>query len=79
MLWLRRSGHCRRCSICRLCVGIPGGRCQRSWSSPDGGVLACNAACGLVVVHVDALELEVGVATVGTGRVDAMLVEDDLS
>merc|ERR1712144_46307 len=32
------------------------------------------AAGGLVVVHVDTLELEVGVAVVGTGGVDAMLV-----
>jgi len=33
---------------------------------------------GLVVVHVDALQLEVGVAVVGTGWVNAMLVGDNL-
>ena len=36
------------------------------------------AAGRLVVVHVDALELEVRVAVVGAGRVDAVLVGDDL-
>ena len=36
------------------------------------------AAGRLVVVHVDALELEVGVAVVGAGRVDAVLIGDDL-
>jgi len=35
-----------------------------------------TASC-FVVVHVDALELQVGVAVVGTGWVDAMLVGDD--
>merc|ERR1712057_61845 len=35
------------------------------------------AAGGLVVVHVNALQLEVGVTVVGTGRVDAMLIGDD--
>merc|ERR1711966_162294 len=35
-------------------------------------------AGGLVVVHVDALELKVGVAMVGTGGVDTVLVGDDL-
>jgi len=32
----------------------------------------------LVGVHVDALQLEVGVAVVGAGRVDAMLIGDNL-
>merc|ERR1712100_682433 len=37
------------------------------------------AATGsLVVVHVDALQLEVGVTVVGTGRVDTVLIGDNL-
>jgi len=32
---------------------------------------------GLVVVHIDALQLEVGVSVVGTGRINAMLVGDN--
>ena len=36
------------------------------------------AAAGLIVVDVDALELEVGRADVGAGGVDAVLVGDDL-
>ena len=36
------------------------------------------AAGGLVVVHVDALELEVRVAVVGAGGVHTMLVGDNL-
>merc|ERR1719267_182558 len=32
----------------------------------------------LIVVHVDALQLEVGVTVVGTGRVDTVLIGDDL-
>jgi hypothetical protein len=36
------------------------------------------SARGLIVVHVDALELEVGVAVVGAGGVHAVLVGDDL-
>ena len=36
------------------------------------------AAGRLVVVHVDALQLQVGVAVVGTGGVDAVLIGDDL-
>merc|ERR1712216_863246 len=35
------------------------------------------AAGGLIVVDVDALELKVGVAMVGTSGIDAMLVRDD--
>merc|ERR1711966_108213 len=35
-------------------------------------------AGGLIVVHVDTLELEVGVTVVGTGRVDTVLVGDNL-
>ena len=35
------------------------------------------AAAGLIVVDVDALELEVGGADVGAGGVDAVLVGDD--
>ena len=36
------------------------------------------ATSGLVVVDVNALELEVGVTVVGARRVDAVLVGDDL-
>ena len=36
------------------------------------------AAAGLVVVHVDPLQLEVGVPMVGAGGVDAVLVRDNL-
>ena len=36
------------------------------------------AAGRLVVVHVDALQLQVGVAVISSGGVDAMLVGDDL-
>ena len=36
------------------------------------------AAGGLVVVHIDPLELEVGGAAVGAGGVDTVLVRDDL-
>merc|ERR1711885_72970 len=35
-------------------------------------------AGGLIVVHVDALQLEVGVTVVGTGRVDTVLIGDNL-
>ena len=38
-----------------------------------------RTAGGLVVVHVDALELEVGVAAVGAGGVDAVLIADNLN
>ena len=37
-----------------------------------------SATGGLVVVHVDALQLEVGVTVVRAGGVDAVLVGDDL-
>ena len=36
------------------------------------------ATAGLVVVHIDPLQLEVGVSMVGSGGVDAVLVRDDL-
>ena len=36
------------------------------------------AAAGLVVVHVDPLQLEVRVPMVGAGGVNAVLVRDDL-
>jgi hypothetical protein len=35
-------------------------------------------AGGFVEVHIDALQLEVGITVVGTGRVNAVLVADDL-
>ena len=34
--------------------------------------------CGLIVVDVDAFELQIGVAVVGAGRVDTVLVRDHL-
>ena len=37
-----------------------------------------TATGGLVVVNVDALELEIGVTVVGAGRVNAVLIGDDL-
>ena len=37
-----------------------------------------SSTSGFVVVNVDSLELEVGVAVVGTGGVDAVFVGDDL-
>jgi len=36
-----------------------------------------TTASGFVVVHVDALELEVGVTVVGTGRVNTVFIGDD--
>ena len=69
-------------------AGCPGGRSGRRARADrvHGAGLEVHedvaghvAAAGrLVVVHVDALELEVGVAVVGAGRVDAVLVGDDL-
>ena len=35
-------------------------------------------ARGLVVVHVDALQLQVGVTVVGTGGIDTVLIAHDL-
>ena len=35
-------------------------------------------AAGLVVVHIDPLQLEVGLPSVGAGGVNAVLVRDDL-
>jgi len=50
-----------------------------SWLQIDqdgsGDVLATG---GLIVVHVDSLQLEVGVSVVGTSGVNTMLVRDDL-
>ena len=34
--------------------------------------------CGLIVVDIDALKLQIGVAVVGAGRVDTVLVRDHL-
>merc|ERR1719243_22281 len=58
------------------------------WTSTDGvhgawleihkdGSWDVTATSSFVVVHVDALELEVGVTVVGTGGVNAVLVRDD--
>mmetsp|Transcript_33819 Transcript_33819/g.61843 ORF Transcript_33819/g.61843 Transcript_33819/m.61843 type:complete len:266 (+) Transcript_33819:911-1708(+) len=43
----------------------------------EDGTRNVTATGGLVEVHVDALELEVGVAMVSTGRVNTMLVSND--
>jgi len=43
----------------------------------EDGAGHVTATGGLVVVDVDALELEVGVTVVGAGRVNAVLVGDD--
>ena len=43
----------------------------------EDGAWDVPAAAGLVVIDVDALELEVGVAAVTAGGVDAVLVADD--
>merc|ERR1719345_588986 len=43
----------------------------------EDGAGDVTATGGLVVVDVDALQLEVGVSVVGTGRVNSMLVRDD--
>merc|ERR1711939_851999 len=59
------------------------------WSSTDGvhgtrlevhedSARHIAATGSLVVVHIDALQLEVGVTVVGTGRVDTVLVGDNL-
>ena len=59
------------------------------WSSSDGvhgswlkihedGSWDVSSTSGLVVVDVDSLELEIGVTVVGTGRVNTVLVGDDL-
>ena len=44
----------------------------------EDGARHVLAAGGLIVVHVDALQLQVRVAMVGAGGVDAVLVGDDL-
>ena len=44
----------------------------------EDGARHVLATAGLIVVDVDALELEVRVAMVGAGRVNAVLVRDDL-
>ena len=54
--------------------GVHGAGLQVHQDGP-GDVLP---AAGLVVVHVDPLQLEVGVSMVGSGGVDAVLVRDDL-
>ena len=53
---------------------VHGARLQVNEDGP-GYILA---AAGLIVVDVDALELQVGGALVGAGGVDAVLVRDDL-
>ena len=54
--------------------GVHGAGLQVHQDGP-GDVLP---TAGLVVVHVDPLQLEVGVSMVGSGGVDAVLVRDDL-
>ena len=53
---------------------VHGARLQVHQDGP-GDVLA---TAGLVVVDIDALQLQVGVAVVGAGGVDPVLVRDDL-
>ena len=54
-------------------------RVHGAWLEVDkDGAWHVLATGGLVVVHVDALQLEVRVTLVGTGGVDAVLVGDDL-
>jgi len=54
-------------------------RVHRSWLKVDeDGTWDVLATGGLVVVHVDALELEVGVAVVCAGWVNAVLIGDNL-
>ena len=59
------------------------------WSRPDGvhgtwlkihedGPRDVPSSGGLVVVHIDPLELKVGVSVVGSGWVNSVLVTDDL-
>lgn len=43
-----------------------------------GNRLHGAVTCGLIVVHVDALQLQVAVSVVGARRVDAVLVADHL-
>ena len=54
--------------------GVHGAGLQVHQDGP-GDVLP---TAGLVVVHIDPLQLEVGSAGVGAGGVDAVLVRDDL-
>ena len=54
--------------------GVHGAGLQVHQDGP-GDVLP---TAGLVVVHIDPLQLEVGLPSVGTGGVDAVLVGDDL-
>jgi len=37
-----------------------------------------TATSGLVEIHIDALQLKIGVSVVGAGRIDTVLVGDDL-
>ena len=59
------------------------------WSGPDGvhgaglqvhqnGPRDVLATSGLIVVHIDPLQLELGGPSVGASGVDAVLVRDDL-
>merc|ERR1712178_220777 len=44
----------------------------------EDGTRHVTAASGLIVVHVDTLQLEVGVTVVGAGWINAVLIGDDL-
>lgn len=55
-----------------------GGAVTAAPGGAEGAGGAPSPTCGLVVVHVDALQLQVAVAVVGTGWVDAMFVADHL-
>ena len=46
--------------------------------SDNAQCLIASPTCGLIVVDIDALELQIRVAVVGAGRVDTVLVRDHL-
>ena len=59
-------------------MGGGGSGWKRLTLTPNSALRTVAAAGRLVVVHVDALQLQVGVAVVGAGGVDAVLIGDDL-
>merc|ERR1711903_379870 len=65
--------------VCHSLGGGTGSSAKQCGGGGGSGYSGARTAGGLVVVHIDALELEVGVAVVGTGGVHAVLVADDLA
>ena len=59
-------------------MGGGGSGWKRLTLTPNSALRTVAAAGRLVVVHVDALQLQVGVAVVGAGGVNAVLVGHDL-